>query len=131
MSFEGRYIECIGRRKTSVARVRLYEGSERIQVNERTLEVYFPVLKLRELVGAPIKTSGATRLGFSIRVEGGGIKGQAEAIRLGISRCLVKRNEGLRVTLKKEGFLSRDSRRRERKKFGKLSARRSPQWSKR
>lgn|SRR3989338_1775151 len=131
MSFEGRYIECIGRRKTSVARVRMYESSDGMEVNERSLKVYFPVVKLQELVEMPVKTSGATRLGFSIRVEGGGIKGQAEAIRLGIARCLVKRNEDLRVTLKKEGFLSRDSRRRERKKFGKLSARRSPQWSKR
>ena len=131
MSFEGRYIECIGRRKTSVARVRMYESSDGMEVNERMLKIYFPVVKLQELVEMPVKTSGATRLGFSIRVEGGGIKGQAEAIRLGIARCLVKRNEDLRVTLKKEGFLSRDSRRRERKKFGKLSARRSPQWSKR
>lgn len=125
------FIESIGRRKTSVARVRLFAGQGEIVINERSMEVYFPIAKLRALVEQPLTVAGLVGTSISIRVTGGGIKGQAEAARLGIARALVKQNEELRTTMKKDGLLSRDSRRRERKKFGKLSARRSPQWSKR
>lgn len=128
---EGKYIESVGRRKTSIARVRLFAGKGEIVVNDRSMEVYFPVAKLRSIVEQPLTVAGLTGASVSVKVVGGGIKGQADAIRLGIARCLVKQNEDLRTTLKKDGLLSRDSRRRERKKFGKLSARRSPQWSKR
>ncbi|MEK7665481.1 MAG: 30S ribosomal protein S9 [Patescibacteria group bacterium] len=128
---EGKYIESVGRRKTSIARVRLFVGKGEIVVNEHSMLKYFPLAKLRQLVEQPLTVAGLTGSSITVKVVGGGIKGQAEAIRLGIARCLVKQNEELRTTLKKDGLLSRDSRRRERKKFGKLSARRSPQWSKR
>ncbi len=131
MAFEGKYIESVGRRKTSIARVRLFSGKGEIVVNEKSMPTYFPVAKLRQLVEQPLTVAGLGGSAVSIHVTGGGIKGQAEAIRLGIARCLVKQNEEMRTVLKKDGLLSRDSRRRERKKPGKLSARRSPQWSKR
>lgn len=127
------YIESVGRRKEAVARVRLHHGgSGKILINERELSVYLPVSILQELVRSPfVQTGTETVFDVTVHVAGGGIHGQADAIKLGISRGLLDFNPELRTILKKLGFLSRDARVRERKKYGKKSARRSPQWSKR
>ncbi len=127
------YIETIGRRKEAIARVRLHHGgSGKITINERALDVYLPVSTLQQAVKSPfVQTGTETVFDVTVRVEGGGIRGQAEAVRLGIARALIDFNPELRTSLKKLGFLSRDARVRERKKYGKKSARRSPQWSKR
>lgn len=129
----GSFIPSVGRRKTSVARVRLIKnGKGTITVNSKKMEAFFTTFDLREQVVAPLKTVGQeTAVDVSAKVEGGGIRGQAEALRQGISRALIELNPTFRTALKKLGYLTRDSRKRERKKFGKKSARRSPQWSKR
>ena len=130
--FQGKYTESIGRRKRAIARIRLYSGKGEVVVNGKALTEYFGTEKLRNTVKQAFVTVGRSdSFNVSAKVEGGGITGQAEAIRLGIARCLVKENEELRTTLKKAELLSRDSRKRERKKPGKRGARRSPQWSKR
>ena len=127
------YIETVGRRKAAVARVRLHHGgSGKILINDRELTTYLPVSILQEVVRSPfIKTGTENVFDVTVHVTGGGIHGQADAIKLGISRGLLDFNPELRASLKKLGFLSRDPRVRERKKYGKKSARRSPQWSKR
>jgi small subunit ribosomal protein S9 len=129
----GSFIPAIGRRKTSVARVRLIKnGKGTVTVNGQKAEVFFTTFDLREQAIAPLKAVGQeAAVDVSAKVEGGGIRGQAEALRLGISRALIELNPTFRTALKKLGYLTRDSRKRERKKFGKKSARRSPQWSKR
>jgi small subunit ribosomal protein S9 len=129
----GSFISAIGRRKTTVARVRLIKnGKGLITVNGRKMDNYFTTYDLRGELHSPLKAVGQDEtVDISADVNGGGIRGQAQAIRLGISRCLIILNPTYRTVLKKLGFLSRDSRKRERKKFGKKSARRSPQWSKR
>ncbi|MEK7105621.1 MAG: 30S ribosomal protein S9 [Patescibacteria group bacterium] len=132
--FEGKYTESVGRRKRAIARVRMFpgQGKGKVLVNDKELAVYFPLLKLQEKVMAPLNTTGRKEsFNIQVKVVGGGITGQAEAVRLGISRGLVMEDADLKSSLKKEGFMTRDSRRRERKKPGKRSARRSPQWSKR
>ncbi len=128
-----RYIESIGRRKKAVARVRLHRnGSGKMTINDRTLMEYLPVSILQEAVRSPfVQTGTETIFDVTVRVEGGGIHGQADAVRLGIARALILFNPELRTSLKKTGLLKRDARVRERKKYGKKSARRSPQWSKR
>lgn len=128
-----KYIEAIGRRKTSIARVRLTPASKASYiVNEKPLEEYFPVVELQEKVRDSVAVSGTKeKYSVSIKVIGGGISSQAEAIRLGISRALVKEDAELRSPLKKSGFLKRDPRSVERKKFGLRKARKSVQWSKR
>jgi len=127
------YIEAVGRRKAAIARVRLVNGGTGIfSINERSLEVYLPIALLRQSVLSPFKQTGTENMfDVSVKVVGGGIHGQADSIRLGIARALVDFNPEFRAVLKKSSFLSRDARIRERKKFGKKSARRSPQWSKR
>ncbi len=130
----GRYIEAIGRRKTATARVRLTPASETtIMVNDKKLEEYFPHLALHKDVHSVLDTKDAGIETYTItaKVLGGGLSSQAEAIRLGIARALVKEKEARRVTLKKAGFLKRDPRSVERKKFGLLKARKRPAWSKR
>lgn len=129
----GTYIYGRGRRKSAIARVRVVKnGSGVIQVNDRPLEKYFTTVELQGIVRDPLKMSGQeTAVDVNIRVEGGGIHGQAEAARLGISRALTELNPTFRTVLKKLGFLSRDARVKERKKFGLKKARRAPQWSKR
>lgn len=130
--FNGKYTEAVGRRKRAIARVRMYPGKGQIIINERAMEAFFGTAKLRETVRQALKTVGRPEsFDISIYVVGGGTTGQAEAIRMGIARCLLKEDADIKTTLKKDGLLTRDSRRRERKKPGKLSARRSPQWSKR
>jgi small subunit ribosomal protein S9 len=127
-----KYIEAIGRRKEAVARVRFYFDKPNILINDQPLEVYFPIKENQEKVLAPLKlTNMENKYLIKVKVRGGGTTGQAEAIRLGISRCLLKINENLRKILKEAGFLTRDARIVERKKFGLKKARRAPQWQKR
>jgi small subunit ribosomal protein S9 len=121
-----------GRRKTSVASVRLRPGTGKIDVNGRTMEDYFPLELQRRTILAPIeKFSSADKYDLIIRVKGGGIQGQVIAARLGISRALVQEDDRRRHDLKSVGFLTRDSRKRERKKYGLAGARKRFQFSKR
>ncbi len=128
-----KYICAVGRRKCAIAQVRLHHGGKgTIEINKRGFENYLPLETLRQTVEAPLKLTGTQNMfDIVILVKGGGPSGQANSIRLGIARALVDFNPEYRSVLKKEGFLTRDARIRERKKFGKKSARRSPQWSKR
>jgi small subunit ribosomal protein S9 len=121
-----------GKRKTSVARVLLRPGDGSWWINGRTLDQYFPRLIHRSQIGAPLRVAGAEgRYDVRIRVHGGGPSGQAGAVRHGIARALVEADPELRVALKREGFLARDSRMVERKKAGLKKARKAPQWAKR
>jgi len=128
-----KYIETVGRRKTSTARVRLVESPKNhISINEKSENDYFPVEKLRLIVREPLTTAKITqKFKVSAIVKGGGISSQAEAVRHAISRALVKYDRDLRKTLKQAGFLKRDPRMKERRKFGLKKARKAPQWSKR
>lgn len=129
---KSRYIEAIGRRKTSVARVRLMINESGIKINGKDYKDYFKVSKLQEIINAPlIILELKDKYGFSIIVVGGGIFSQAEAIRHGITRALIKLNAEFRKRLKKYGFITRDSRMVERKKYGLKKARKAPQWAKR
>lgn len=129
----GSFIAAVGRRKTSIARVRLLKnGKGLITVNGKPYDAYFTVYELRKQIVDPLEAVGqATSVDVSAKVHGGGIRGQAEAVRLGIARCLLELNPTFRKALKKAGYLTRDSRKKERKKFGLKRARRAPQWSKR
>jgi small subunit ribosomal protein S9 len=121
-----------GRRKTSVARVRLVPGSGAITVNRRSLDEYFPNNVLKMIIKQPLlSTETAERFDIHVAVNGGGPSGQAGAIRHGISRALTEYNAELRKRLKKDGFLSRDPRMKERKKYGQRGARARFQFSKR
>jgi small subunit ribosomal protein S9 len=121
-----------GKRKTSVARVLLRPGDGSWWVNGRELEDYFPRLIHRNQVVAPLKVAGAEdRYDVRVRVHGGGPSGQAGAVRHGMARALVEADPELRIPLKREGFLARDSRIVERKKAGLKKARKAPQWAKR
>lgn len=121
-----------GRRKNSVARVRLYNGTGKITINDRDIDDYFGLETLKLIVRQPlVLTSLSDKFDIAIRVSGGGVSGQAGAIRHGISRALLQYNEELRGELKKAGFLTRDPRMKERKKYGLKGARRAPQFSKR
>lgn len=121
-----------GRRKEAVARVFLKEGSKGFQINERPLENYFPRESHRTFVEEPLKvTNFQDRFGVVARVKGGGGTGQAAALRLGIARALLEVDENLRPLLRKGGFLTRDPRAKERKKYGRKGARRSFQYTKR
>lgn len=127
------YVEAIGRRKSAVARVRIQPASKtHIVVNARPIDQYFGTLELRSIVISPIEREGASgTYSISAKVQGGGIHAQAEAIRHGISRILIKEDPGKKTELKKLGFLRRDSRKKERKHFGLKKARKASQWSKR
>ncbi|NLY08344.1 MAG: 30S ribosomal protein S9 [Tissierellia bacterium] len=121
-----------GRRKTSIARVRLIPGNGVITVNDRSIEDYFNYETLRVLVKTPLTiTNLLSDYDVIAKVEGGGFQGQAGAIRHGISRALLEADPELRPVLKSAGFLTRDSREKERKKYGLKKARKSPQFSKR
>lgn len=121
-----------GRRKTSVARVRLYNGTGVITVNGRGIDDYFGLEALKLIVRQPLELLGLTdKFDIVVNVNGGGVSGQAGAIRHGIARALLQYDETLRTTLKKAGFLTRDPRMKERKKYGLKAARRAPQFSKR
>ena len=125
-------INAIGRRKAAIARVYLREGSGSIKINGRTVEDYFPQKHIAFKVHQPMQTVEVSNLyDVLVNVKGGGLKGQAEAIRMGIARALTKVNEDFRSPLKQEKFLTRDARVVERKKYGKPKARKSFQFSKR
>lgn len=128
------YIFAVGRRKEAVARVRWHkkEGAGEITVNGRELAKYFPTAELQQLVRDPMTLTHQEKVGsITAKVSGGGTQGQAEAVRLGIARTLVKDDSDLRIVLKRAGFLRRDPRVKERKKYGLKRARRAPQWQKR
>ena len=127
------YFEGIGRRKKAIARVRLFvKGQQGFFINGKELKHYLPLIEKQKIINEPLELTGNKDLfGVSVNVKGGGISSQAEAIRHGISRALIKFNSEFRKQLKKAGFLTRDPRMRERKKFGLKRARRAPQWSKR
>ena len=121
-----------GRRKTSVARVYMTSGQGNITINDRDIKVYFPNEVLQTIVEQPFATLEAKgKYDVKVNVKGGGISGQAEAIRLAITKALIEENAEVRSALKKEGFITRDPRMVERKKFGRRKARRSFQFSKR
>lgn len=121
-----------GRRKTSVARVRLVPGEGKVIINKRDMENYFGLDTLKYIVNQPLVLTGTKeKYDILVNVHGGGLSGQAGAIRHGIARALIKADENLRSELKKAGFLTRDSRMVERKKCGLKKARRAPQFSKR
>ncbi|MCH5585976.1 30S ribosomal protein S9 [Shimazuella sp. AN120528] len=121
-----------GRRKESVARVRLVAGDGRIVINGRSIDDYFNLETLKAIVRQPlVLTDTAGRYDVLVNVDGGGYTGQAGAIRHGISRALLEVDNELRPALKKAGFLTRDPRMKERKKYGLKAARRAPQFSKR
>jgi small subunit ribosomal protein S9 len=121
-----------GRRKESVARVRLLPGTGRFELNGRSVESYFPSRAHRMEITAPLRLVGLDKdLDVWARLDGGGVSGQAGALRHGIARALIEYDPGLRATRKREGFLSRDSREKERRKYGLKKARKAPQYSKR
>ena len=121
-----------GRRKTAVASIRLRSGSGAVDINGRKLEEYFPLEIQRKTVLAPFeKTGGHAHYDMIIRVRGGGIEEHAIAVRLGLARVLVENDENLRSYFKERGFLTRDSRKKERKKYGRAGARKRFQFSKR
>ena len=126
------YFYGTGRRKNSVARVRLYQGSGKVTINERDIDDYFGLETLKLIVRQPLELTGTVQnYDVVCTVTGGGVTGQAGAIRHGISRALVEANAELRPQLKAAGFLTRDPRMKERKKYGLKAARRAPQFSKR
>lgn len=128
-----KYFEAVGRRKTAVARVRLFtQGDKEIIINDKDYKEYFPVLEMQQIIDSPLeKMKTLNKFRISVKVKGGGVHAQAEAVRHGISRALVKFNSDFRKRLRQIGYLTRDPRMRERKKFGLKRARRGPQWSKR
>ena len=126
------YFYGTGRRKSSVARVRVYAGTGKITINDRDIDDYFGLETLKLIVRQPLTlTDTAEKFDIICRVAGGGVTGQAGAIRHGIARALLQYDENLRPALKKAGFLTRDPRMKERKKYGLKGARRAPQFSKR
>ena len=131
--FEGKpYFYGTGRRKSSVARVRVYNGTGKITINDRDIDDYFGLETLKLIARQPLAlTETAEKFDIVCRVAGGGVTGQAGAIRHGIARALLQFDENLRPALKKAGLLTRDPRMKERKKYGLKGARRAPQFSKR
>lgn len=127
------YQRAVGRRKTASARVRLHpNGKGTVTINDRELANYFPIALLQEKVLSPLAITGKEKdFDITVKVLGGGVHSQADAVRHGIARALVKWNEDLKPVLKAEGFLTRDARAKERKKPGRHKARRGHQWRKR
>jgi len=129
------YFYAVGKRKTAIAQVRIIpveKSQKEFLINDKKMKVYFPIARLEELIKSPFSAVGFDgKFEVSAKVMGGGVNAQAEAIRLGIARALIKFDETLRKSLKDRGLLTRDSRTVERKKPGKKKARRSPQWAKR
>lgn len=124
------YYVGVGRRKEAVARIRLYSGERGIVVNGRPFDDYFPRILHQSVIQEPLDLVGAN-FRVSAKVIGGGISGQADAIRHGVARALVNANDQYRVTLRKSGLLTRDARVKERKKYGLKRARKAPQYTKR
>jgi small subunit ribosomal protein S9 len=134
-SEKSRYFYAVGKRKTSIAQVKVYPSDKNlseITINGRKLEEYFTISRLRDMIKAvPVMAGQDKKFYVSIKVVGGGINSQAEAIRLGISRAMVKFDGELKKSFRNLGFLTRDARKVERKKPGLKKARRAPQWAKR
>lgn len=128
-----KYISAVGRRKRAVAQVRLYPaGSGKIEINGKAFEAFFPTEDHQRTLKSPLESVGsASDFDLTVLVKGGGMTGQVESIRMGISRALVEHNPEWRTSLKKLGYLTRDARKKERKKPGLKGARRAPQFSKR
>src|SRR3989344_3165424 len=125
------YIEAVGRRKTSVARVRITPASKvSVTVNDKEFEIYFPTITLRNTVLSVFNDTEEKFL-VTAKLNVGGVSSQAEALRHGLARALISRTPELRTKLKVKGFLKRDPRAKERRKFGLKKARKAPQWSKR
>ncbi len=124
-------VQSTGRRKQAVARVRVREGSGTITVNRRPIEEYFPSASHRMVVTEPLRMTATENYDIEATIDGGGIAGQAGALRLGITRALIELDPELRMSLKKAGFLTRDAREKESKKYGLKKARKAPQYSKR
>lgn len=130
---ESKYFEAVGRRKTSIARVRITpETKMTFSINNKDIETHLPTKELRAIAQKPFtKSAPEKNFKVSVTVSGGGISSQAGAISLGIARALLEWDRELRPNLKKEGLMKRDSRAKERRKFGLKKARKAPQWSKR
>lgn len=128
-----RYFEAVGRRKTAIARVRIFtRGKKEFLINEKPYQEYFLIPELQQIAAVSLKRMKCfDRFRVTVKTRGGGLHAQAEAVRHGIARALVKFNPDFRKRLRKTGYLTRDSRARERKKFGLKRARRAPQWRKR
>ncbi len=128
-----KYFEAVGRRKTAIARVRLHSGKKSgFEINGKTLEAYFPVKEMQVTAEEALKNAKVgEKFQVTAKIVGGGISAQAEALRHGIARALLVYDITTRGSLKKAGFLRRDPRAKERRKFGLKKARKSPQWSKR
>ena len=133
MADDTRYIEAVGRRKTSTCRARITPSKKMdVKINGKTVEEYFPTAVLQANVTQPFKVEGLEQeFTVTVKVSGGGISSQSEAVRHGIARALTKYEETLRKPLKAEGFLKRDPRMKERRKFILKKSRRPPHWSKR
>ena len=128
------YIPAVGKRKSAIARIRLSkkEGEKaEFTINGKTVAEYLPYFEWQDIIMAPLKLANRLQSKITVQVLGGGPRGQAEAIRLGLSRALLKSDQALKKPLRAAGFLTRDSRKKERKKPGLKRARRAPQWSKR
>lgn len=127
------YFEGIGRRKTSTARVRITKGSGGFVINEKTLDEYFPTERDHKIVTAPLSVLGGGHADYdiSVLVRGGGVTGQADSVQLGLARAILKMDPALRLDLSHAGYLSRDSREKERKKPGLKGARKAPTYTKR
>ncbi|MEO9263383.1 MAG: 30S ribosomal protein S9 [Candidatus Baltobacteraceae bacterium] len=125
-------IQATGRRKRAIARVVLSLGQGKITVNKKPIEEYFPRPQLQQIVRQPLEATQTTaRVDITVKAEGGGVSGQAGAVRHGIARALVEMDESFRETLRKHGFLTRDPREKESKKYGRKRARKRFQFSKR
>lgn len=133
MTKDARYIEAVGRRKTSIARVRITPDTKQsFIVNDKPVNEFIQVKELQDIAVEPLNQEGVdSKFKITVVVKGGGIASQADAIRLGVARALIDFNSELRGTMKKAGFLKRDPRVKERRKFGLKKARKAPQWSKR
>ena len=134
MEKKGNYTPAVGKRKRAIARIRVLNKSTKginIVINEKDYRKYFPYFEWQDIILEPLKLTGKDNISITIKIYGGGIKGQVDAIKHGIAKALLKDDEELRATLKKAGLLTRDSRKKERKKPGLKKARKAPQWSKR
>lgn len=127
----GEYKEGIGRRKTAIARVRIMNGTGVFVVNDKSVDAYFQTKQLERVARAPFEETQSSDFDVSVKVSGGGIQAQSEAVRHGLARALVVLEPDARKRLRTLGFLTRDSRKVERKKYGLKKARRAPQWAKR
>jgi len=127
------YLYAVGRRKTSIAQVRVFKkGEGKITINKKDYKVYFPTAELQDSLMSSLRVVGQTdKLDVVAKIVGGGVVSQAEAVRHGVARALLQLNPNFKKPLKKAGYLTRDPRRKERKKPGLKGARKAPQWSKR